>query len=239
MAQRHNGFHSYTRGLIYIIASRYRILEIPTHLSRSGGSHADTCRFISWWIALGVIPTLVAARYFAKRSNSFYILISALMLSLEMSGNNFGGVVTRLPTLRETADAKLREYLEASRTRFLDLYLPRRDKIPAHALTELEAVLELLDITPDIFKQIYLSEPGNSWGPEAKEVVDLLAAAGLGVGLYHHPHPPIFWQKAAAAANELGMWLKRNPTATPEERAAAARRVVNRNRLVHRSLRSA
>jgi hypothetical protein len=29
--------------------------------------------FISWWIALGVIPTLLAARYFARRSNNFYI----------------------------------------------------------------------------------------------------------------------------------------------------------------------
>jgi hypothetical protein len=166
-------------------------------------------------------------------------LISALMLSLEMSGNNFGGVVTRLPTLRETADAKLREYLEASRTRFLDLYLPRRDQIPAHALTELADMLELLDITPDIFKQIYLRQPGNSWGPEAEEVVDLLVKAGIGVGIYSDPYPPIFWQKAAEAANEFYGWLKRDPTASPETRLAHARKVVDAKRLVHRSLRSA
>jgi hypothetical protein len=166
-------------------------------------------------------------------------VLNVMRSAAEMSGNNFGGVVTRLPTLRETADAKLREYLEASRTRFLDLYLPRRDQIPAHALTDLADMLELPDITPDIFKQIYLRQPGNSWGPEAEEVVDLLVKAGIGVGIYSDPYPPIFWQKAAEAANEFYGWLKRDPTASPETRLAHARKVVDAKRLVHRSLRSA
>ena len=100
-------------------------------------------------------------------------------------------------------------------------------------------MLELLEITPDIFKQIYLHQPGNSWGPEAEEVVDLLVKAGIGVGVYPDPYPPIFWQKAAEAANELYGWLKHNPTASPEERLTYARKVVNAKRLVHRSLRSA
>jgi hypothetical protein len=96
---------------------------------------------VSWWIGLGLIATVFAAHYFKKRSNGFYILISALMLALEMTGNNFGGVVTRLPVPQETADARLREYLADSRTRFLDFYLPRRDEIPEHGLTSLADLL--------------------------------------------------------------------------------------------------
>ena len=51
------------------------------------------------------------------------------------------------------------------------------------------------------------------------EEVDLLTRAGIGVGVYdRHPAPPIFWRKAAAAANQLHLWLQQNPTATSEER---------------------
>jgi len=89
-----------------------------------------------------------------------------------------------------------------------------------------------------MFQQIYLQMPGPDYGPEAEELVRLLVHAGIGVGMYDPlaSRPPIFWRKAAKAANELDMWLKENPTASPEARAAHARKVVDINRLVHRSL---
>jgi hypothetical protein len=190
--------------------------------------------FTGWWIALGSIGTLIAARYFTNRTNSFYILISALMLALEMAGNNFGGLVTHLPAAQKTADARLREYLAASRTRFLDIYLPRRDEIPQEALTELASMLDKEDwyMTPLVFEEIYVPKPEASHGREAEEVVDLLVRAGIGVGKYDPlSTPPIFWRKAAKAANQLHMWLDENPTATPQQRLAHARKVVDNNRL--------
>ena len=95
-------------------------------------------------------------------------------------------------------------------------------------------------MSPAAFQEIYLRGPGTNYEPEAQEVVDLLSDAGIGVGKYGPPHrrPPIFWRKAAAAATDLRVWLKQNPMATPAERAAQARKVVDINRLVNRSLRS-
>lgn len=96
-------------------------------------------------------------------------------------------------------------------------------------------------ITPALFRQVYLRLPeGNHQGSEVEKVVDLLVHAGIGVGKYNQPSrppPPIFWRKAATAANELRMWLVQNSAATPQERLAYARKVVDTNRLVHRSLR--
>ena len=94
-------------------------------------------------------------------------------------------------------------------------------------------------MTPTVFQQLYLRTPGDNNPERGVEEVDLLTRAGIGVGVYdRHPAPPIFWRKAAAAANQLHLWLEHNPTATPEERLAYARKVVDINRLVHRSLRS-
>ncbi len=98
------------------------------------------------------------------------------------------------------------------------------------------------ELTPIAFQQIYLRKPGADYGPEALELVDLLVKSGIGVGKYEYRklrdgYPPRFWRKAAAAANELSAWLKQNPVATPEARLAHARRVVDTNRLLHRSLR--
>jgi hypothetical protein len=98
------------------------------------------------------------------------------------------------------------------------------------------------ELTPISFEQIY-SGRGADYGQEAQELVDLLVRAGIGVGKYEyrglqHGYPPRFWRKAAVAANELSNWLKLNPMAPSEDRLAHAQRVVNMNRLVHRSLRS-
>jgi hypothetical protein len=94
-------------------------------------------------------------------------------------------------------------------------------------------------LTPAVFQQLYLRVPRDNNSERGAEEVDLLTRAGIGVGIYErHPAPPIFWRKAAAAANQLHLWLEQNPTATPEDRLAHARKVVDINRLVHRSLRA-
>lgn len=94
-------------------------------------------------------------------------------------------------------------------------------------------------ITPTAFQQLYLRAPGDNNSEHGAEEVDLLTRAGIGVGVYErHPAPPIFWRKAAIAANQLHLWLEKNPTATGEERLEHARQVVNVNQLVHRSLRT-
>jgi hypothetical protein len=91
-------------------------------------------------------------------------------------------------------------------------------------------------ITPAAFEEMYLKK--QDFGPEAGEIMDLLVRAGIGVGKYErYPKPPIFWRKAAKAANELRAWLRQNPTASSEARQTKARSVVDINRLVHRSLR--
>jgi hypothetical protein len=94
------------------------------------------------------------------------------------------------------------------------------------------------EFTASVFEDIYLQRANVSHKPEAIEVVDLLVHAGIGVGKYEgYPRPPIFWRKAATAANQLYAWLQQNPATSREDRLNAARKVVNINRLVHHSLR--
>jgi hypothetical protein len=168
------------------------------------------------------------------------VLAAALILAVEIAGNNFCELVTDLPEVFTAANERLQKYLSSSTTRFLDFYLPLRDDAPDYVYTQLASLLKTeLDITPSLFQEIYLRTPGANHRPEAEEVVELLVNAGIGVGKYGgRPRPEIFWQKASAAANQLYMWLEQNPAATREQRLAHARKVVDINRLVHRSLRT-
>jgi hypothetical protein len=86
-------------------------------------------------------------------------------------------------------------------------------------------------MTPETFRQIYLHAPGAT---EKSEEVDLLVLAGLGA-----PYPPSsrFLRKAAAAANQLHIWLEQNLTATPSERHAYAQKVVDGNGVLDPSIR--
>jgi hypothetical protein len=118
----------------------------------------------------------------------------------------------------------------------VNLLRARRDGF-AHSYSA-EGVDDPNVITSDAFERVYLRRPGAESAPEIEEVVDLLVRAGIGVGIYSGRNPPIFWRKAAVAANELRIWLQRHPAATPEARGAQARKVIDSNRLVHRSLRS-
>lgn len=109
-----------------------------------------------------------------------------------------------------------------------------------------------LDISPAVFRDVYHNMPTEfqplaapkvaSYGLEVEGVVAMLVNAGLGPGEYwrrsrSYRTPPIFWRKAATAANQLRAWLRENPAASPEARALQTRRVVNRTGLVPRYLR--
>jgi hypothetical protein len=117
-----------------------------------------------------------------------------------------------------------------------------------------------VDISPAVFRDVYLHMPTKflgmrdryefpngaqapGYGAEVEELVAMLVRAGLSSEKYqrrgqlYEPPPPIFWHKAARAANELRAWLRRNPGAPPDSRAAQARKVVDRTGLVPRFLR--
>ena len=145
------------------------------------------------------------------------------------------------PGYLEEMDAWLRQNPDATKDEQLDEAERLIDKFglrvsPRYSDDPAETITIEPQITPATFKEMYLKK--QDFGPEAGEIVDLLVRAGIGVGKYEqHPKPPIFWRKAAVAANQLGAWLRQNPTATPDARLAKARSVVDINRLVHRSLR--
>jgi hypothetical protein len=111
---------------------------------------------------------------------------------------------------------------------------------------------EHLDISPAVFRDVYLHMPTKfrsptapqvpSYGLEIEGVVAMLVSAGLGPGQYwrhqrSYRTPPNFWHKAATAANQLHAWLRQNPAAPPEARAAQARTVVHRTGSIPRYLR--
>ena len=102
--------------------------------------------FYNWWCGLAIIPTILAERHFAKKEKGFYTLIAALMLALEMVVNDVSGLGTRLPDVSHIASGRMREYLPTSLTRFLDIYLPRRDEIAP----EIQEEFSRLIISPEL-----------------------------------------------------------------------------------------
>jgi hypothetical protein len=162
------------------------------------------------------------------------------MLAFEIAASNFRDLLRHLPDVQATANDRLQKYLSETPTRFLDFYLPLRHEASPEIYEKLAAAIENeFDFSPAIFQEIYLRTPGISYRDEAQEVVELLVQAGIGVGIYNgHSRPAIFWRKAAVAANQLYMWLEQNQMANSEERLAQARKIVDVNRLVHRSLRT-
>jgi hypothetical protein len=204
-----------------------------------GGGLVVLSFVINWSIILGLIPLFFITRYFVESTHRHYKLMSALMLALEIAGSNFRELFTHSPEVQAAARGKLQECLSGVKTRFLDFYLPLRDEASPEIYKKLATVIEKeFDFSPTVFQEIYLRTPGVSYRAEAQEVVDLLVRAGIGVGIYgRHPRPDIFWRKAAVAANQLYMWLEQNEMANQEERLAQARRVVDMNHVVHRSLR--
>jgi hypothetical protein len=84
---------------------------------------------LTWWIALALVPVLLVERYFAKRRNKSYMLLSALMLSYEMIFDDFGGLAKRFPGVWKQVSMNFMAAYEPSHwSRFLDIYLPARDK---------------------------------------------------------------------------------------------------------------
>jgi hypothetical protein len=97
---------------------------------------------MNWWILLGLIPVFIIARHLTKRMHTYYSLIAALMLALEIAGNDFGGWVTELPDVRSTASDRLRRYISESQTRFLDFYLPNRSALSQSEHKEFAAIIK-------------------------------------------------------------------------------------------------
>jgi hypothetical protein len=107
---------------------------------------AALAAFYNWWCGLAIIPAILAERRFAKKEKGFYTLIAALMLALEMVVNDVSGLGARLPDVRCTASGRMLEYLPTSMTRFLDIYLPRRDEIAS----EIQEEFSRLIVSPEL-----------------------------------------------------------------------------------------
>ena len=97
---------------------------------------------VSWWVLLGLAPLFVIARHLTKRMNTYYSLIAALLLALEIAGNDFGGWVSELPDVRSTASDRLQRYISESKTRFLDFYMPNRAEVSQSELTDFARIIK-------------------------------------------------------------------------------------------------
>lgn len=91
--------------------------------------------FINWWIALALMPVIFAERYFARRERESYMWLAALMLAYEMLVKNFAGLATRFPDAWQQASSNFMQGYDPSHwSRFLDIYLPRRDEADPETL---------------------------------------------------------------------------------------------------------
>jgi hypothetical protein len=97
---------------------------------------------VSWWILVGLIPIFVIVPRLTKRVNTCYSLIAALLLAVEIAGNDFGGWVSELPDVRSTASERLARFVSESKTRFLDFYLPNRADISQSQLVEFAEIIK-------------------------------------------------------------------------------------------------
>lgn len=97
---------------------------------------------VSWWILLGIVPPWVIVLRITKRINSYYSLIAALLLAVEIAGNDFGGWVSELPDVRSTAGDRLERYISESKTRFLDFYMPNRAEVSQSELTDFVRIIK-------------------------------------------------------------------------------------------------
>jgi hypothetical protein len=97
---------------------------------------------VSWWILVGLIPIFVIVPRLTKRVNTYYSLIAALLLAVEIAGNDFGGWVSGLPDVRSTASDRLGKYVSESKTRFLDFYMPNRAEVSQSELTDFARIIK-------------------------------------------------------------------------------------------------
>ena len=97
---------------------------------------------VSRWPLLCLIPLFVIVRHLTKRMNTYYSLIAALLLAVEIAGNDFGGWVSELPDVRSTASDRLGKYVSESKTRFLDFYMPNRAEVSQSELTDFARIIK-------------------------------------------------------------------------------------------------
>jgi hypothetical protein len=81
-------------------------------------------------------------RHLTKRIHTYYSLIAALLLAVEIAVNDFGGWVSELPDVRSMASDRLGKYISESKTRFLDFYMPNRAELSQSQLTEFAGIIK-------------------------------------------------------------------------------------------------
>ena len=84
--------------------------------------HPETREFIALHHELSPVLRKASITRSAKRSNQGYVLVAAMLLSLEILASDFAGWGGRHPLARRRADAILRAYLPHSRTRLMEFY---------------------------------------------------------------------------------------------------------------------
>jgi hypothetical protein len=97
---------------------------------------------VSWWVILALVPLFILVCRITDKMNSYYSLISALMLAVEFAGNDVGGCVSELAEVRSTASDRLSRYISESKTRFLDFYVPNRAAVSQSDLVQFAAAIK-------------------------------------------------------------------------------------------------
>ena len=75
-----------------------------------------------------------------ESANEYYALLAAVILALEMLANDFADLGSRFPDAKRQANKVFESWMPNSRTRLLDIYLPRREKIAPEILASLSAI---------------------------------------------------------------------------------------------------
>lgn len=85
--------------------------------------------FLSWWVLLGLVVVFVAHRKLVASEHKMWMLLAAMLLSLEVLAQDFAGWGRAYPKEREKALSLLEDEPSKCRTMWLDYYLPRRKEI--------------------------------------------------------------------------------------------------------------
>ena len=91
---------------------------------------------LSWWVLLGLVGVFVVDRRLAASDRRAWMLLAAMLLSLEILAHDFAGWGTACPNERQEALSFLGQQSENLKTTWLDYYLPRRGEISDSILKE-------------------------------------------------------------------------------------------------------
>jgi hypothetical protein len=89
------------------------------------------------WILLALIPAFLAERWLASYERNAWMVLAAILLSLEMLVDDFGGWGEAFPNARQKAAEVLGLMAGQTQTEWLDFYLPRRSDLDQSMLRNL------------------------------------------------------------------------------------------------------